>query len=217
VFYRIVGVSTGLGMGVLLAILVSVSSGLVSAGKTSSMFAVVAGGCAVAIGLLTMIWHLNFRQGSESVRNEWRNYLTYLGPVAAAVYLYRVAPLAHGARAVGSQLVSPVLVVGLSVGALAMTVLAARNLPPSELLAPQEAALNYLLRLGGMVGLAGVAAAVGMQYWSLILWMLVPSFVALYLGSQLSVEAGIGLLGAGLTLTWSVATIIRRFVPPRSF
>jgi len=207
-FYRIVGVATGLASMAFLASVFLAGVGSAGSREDTSLMAISAG--IMAIGLLTMIWHLNWRQTSDSVKGEWRGYLTYLGPLAASVYLVQVAPLAATAALTRSPRLSPLMVFGLAVLGFLITLLAHRNVGPVGALAPAEAVLNYLIRLGGVLAVAAIGAGLGLRYWRAILWMLIPSFMALYAGASGETEIVVGILGAALLLTWLVATGVSR-------
>lgn len=209
-FYRVIGVATGLAtIGFLGAVVLTAVSPSLSRENTGFLAMAAA---VIAVGLLTMIWHLNLRQTSESVRREWRSYLTYLGPLAASVYLVQVAPSTPAAGLSTRHFPKLLLMTGLALVGFVVTLLAALNVGPVGALPPGEAFTNYVLRLGGLLAVAAIGALFGLHYWRSILWMLIPSFLAMYAGVRGETEIAIGILGAGFILTWIVATGFSRIV-----
>ena len=169
---------------------------------------------AAAVGLLTMIWHLNTHGLPVSTKTEWRTNLVYFGPAAAAAYLWSVPGADKNVgKSNDKQARQVIVIVVLAAVGVGSTLLIAQTMPSVDVISDRgDLALYYLLRLGGVLSVAATATLFGVSYSRLTYWILIPSLAALFLSLVQYADVAVAMVGAGLLLAWAVAGLTKRIV-----
>lgn len=205
--YKGIGLLTGVGTLMFLAV---VLLGITAQVKVAPFILVFALG-AIAAGLLTMIWHVNMVQRSAEIKDEWRNHLTYFGPLAAAAYLWRVEHKPGQAATFAPQQGKIMAAVILSVAACLITWTVNSRVPAMEsLVTSGEILLNYVLRSGAVVSTAVFGTVLRLRFWPWIALMILPSLIAIYVVAVGDLEIRGALLVAAFFVAWVMSNLMQR-------